>query len=244
MKRLGYGCVDGDIDGSVGANVSAYVDLRTMQPGLWPVREAITNYTEAQLFDMVEFMFDHVSKPVEGWQHTFCDCGWHWKTFSSVDGRAAYRECVNPLLESYSSGFTLNGKGEITHHAPHGMNKLLTAQLPSGDETVNSKVRKAVDRFQRYGTTIDERANAVRDLADVLEWLRPQIKTTLLHDDENELFNLANKFGIRHMNQNQRVQYDRNIWLSWMFYHYLATINACLHLLGKQEAKALPAAAN
>ncbi|WP_155935007.1 hypothetical protein [Methylobacterium sp. 10] len=115
--------------------------------------------------------------------------------------------------------------------ALHGVSSLLNAQLPTKDSTVTDKVRRAVERFRRYGSSMDERQNAVRDLADVLEWLRPQIKATLLKNDEQELFKLANNFGIRHLRQDQRLDYDRAVWLSWMFYHYLATINACLHLI-------------
>jgi hypothetical protein len=51
-------------------------------------------------------------------------------------------------------------------------------------------------------------------LADVLEWLRPQIKMALLKEDEQDLFNIANNFGIRHMNQNQKLHYDKAVWLS------------------------------
>ena len=66
----------------------------------------------------------------------------------------------------------------------------------------------------------------VRDLADVLEYIRKQVKVVLLKKDESELFDLANNFGIRHFNETQKLEYDRAVWLSWMFYHYPATIHA------------------
>ena len=47
-------------------------------------------------------------------------------------------------------------------------------------------------------------------------------------DHERDLFNLANNFGIRHHNDHQKTSYDANIWLSWMFYFYLATIHVVL----------------
>lgn len=37
--------------------------------------------------------------------------------------------------------------------------------------------------------------DAVLDLADVLEFLRPKLKETLLSKDEQDLFNIAKKFG-------------------------------------------------
>ena len=49
------------------------------------------------------------------------------------------------------------------------------------------------------------------------------------------LFNIANNFGIRHLNQKQKLQYDKAVWLSWIFYHYLNTIAAFLHIIDRQQ---------
>ena len=66
----------------------------------------------------------------------------------------------------------------------------------------------------------------MRELADVLEFLRPQIKQSMMSADESALFNLANNFAIRHHKREQRGDYDKRIWLLWAFYVYLATIQA------------------
>ena len=73
--------------------------------------------------------------------------------------------------------------------------------------------------------------DAIRDLADVLEHLRPQAKQVLLGPDESDLFEIANRFGIRHHNQRQKLQYDKAVWFPWMFHYYLATIHAMVHLM-------------
>ena len=70
---------------------------------------------------------------------------------------------------------------------------------------------------------------------DVLEYLRPQIKALLIKQDESDLFNIANNFGIRHHNEFQKTNYDTPIWLSWMFYYYLATIHAILRKIAKSK---------
>src|SRR6476469_8273624 len=88
----------------------------------------------------------------------------------------------------------------------------------------------------RNSTRIDRR-HAVRELADVLEALRSEIKEEMLPKDERELFNLANGFAIRHNTRDQRKDYDDAIWLSWAFYVYLATIHAVLRLK-ERESKA------
>jgi hypothetical protein len=89
-------------------------------------------------------------------------------------------------------------------------------------------VTSAIAKYRRYRSTIAERRDAIRDLADVLEYIRPKLKEVLTKPDEADLFNIVNNFGIRHHNQQQKSDYDASIWLSWMFYFYLAT-NSCSH---------------
>ena len=77
----------------------------------------------------------------------------------------------------------------------------------------------------------------------MLEYLRPQLKSVLTKKDDAALFQIANEFGIRHHNPTQKTDYDPNIWLSWMFYYYLATIHAGTRLVEKAEVNSTPARA-
>jgi hypothetical protein len=119
-----------------------------------------------------------------------------------------------------------------------GIGKLLNATPPTKDPDALARLRSAMDRFQRYGSSIEDRRHAVADLAAVLEKLRPQVKKALHRTDEDDLFNLANNFGIRHFNDKQKTDYDPAVWLSCMFYFYLAIINAFLHILERKEKAA------
>jgi len=234
-EALGWWCVDQeDVAGKVGADVANYVLLRTRRY-LWPIEAHSLDYDEADLFDMIEFLHDHVSKPMTGQMHTYANCGMHWDTFDQAAGQADFRAAINPMLECYAPGYELNGGGEIATLAPNGLDKLLQASPPMHDAPARQRMDAAIARFQRYGSSIEDRRLAVRDLADVLEKLRPQVKAALSRDDEADLFNLANNFGIRHFNGKQKTDYDTAVWLSWMFYFYLATINACLHILERKN---------
>jgi hypothetical protein len=53
---------------------------------------------------------------------------------------------------------------------------------------------------------------------DVLEFLRPAIKQHLKQERRNDIFNIANNFGIRHHNKINRQ--NMTIWYSWIFYYY------------------------
>jgi hypothetical protein len=120
------------------------------------------------------------------------------------------------------------------------LENLFTASLPTNDpDNVEQRVQSAILKFRRYRSSLDERRDAIRDLADVLEFLRPQVKTVISKKDESDLFVLANQFGIRHHNEQQKQDYDKAIWYSWMFYYYLVTIYACLRLIKKAENQSL-----
>jgi hypothetical protein len=241
-EAFGFWCVDNDdVPGTAGSDIANYVLFHTRRH-LWPIDANLDAYSEHDLFDLIEFLHDHVSKPVSGQFHRYGGCGMHWEVFDAEEGRREFREMMNPLLESYAGGFQLNDRGEIMEVGPQGLTKLLSAQPPTKDTDVRARMQSAIDRFQRYGSSSEERRHAVRDLADVLEKLRDQVKPLLNKKDEGDLFNLANNFGIRHFNANQKTDYDPAVWLSWMFYYYLATINACLHLLERSQASGKSAA--
>ena len=93
----------------------------------------------------------------------------------------------------------------------------------------------AIVKFRRHKATLEDRKEAIRELADVLEFLRPEIKQFIEKKDESDLFNIANNFGIRHHNAEQKINYDKPIWYSWMFYYYLATLHAVLRITNKQK---------
>ncbi|WEK45785.1 MAG: hypothetical protein P0Y56_12195 [Candidatus Andeanibacterium colombiense] len=238
VEAFGFECVDSGFDpGSVGSNVAAYAKLALERPNLWPLDTQHGHYDEDDTFTMIEFLYDHISKPRSKSMHGWNNCGYHYSDFDRDEGRAEFRERINVPLKRYGEGWELTESGELLSLPPRGMSTLVGAPLTGADASTAQKVADATVKFRRHGSSIADRKDAVRDLADVLEWLRPQIKTALLKEDENELFDLANNFGIRHMNQRQKLQYDQAVWLSWMFYHYLNTIHAFLHITRRQAAK-------
>ena len=136
----------------------------------------------------------------------------------------------------YREGYELSENGEILESPEQGLEDLVLANLPSYDpKNVESRVESAIHKFRRSRSSPDEKRDAIRDLADVLEILKPQITKVISKKDESDLFQIANKFGIRHHNEEQKQDYDKAIWYNWMFYYYLATIHACVRLIKKAE---------
>lgn len=238
QEMLGKDCVDASEPpaGTAGYDVDTYVFRHLRKPGLWPIEERHNELTEDDVFDLIEFLYDHVSKGIEGYYHSYSECGWHYSTFDSAAGRTEFRDAVNDFLRDYKEGFELSVDGEILQLPEAGFDNLFVADLPGADpQSVRGRVEAATLKFRRRTSKVDDRRDAVRDLADVLEFLRPQLKDVFNSKDESDLFNLANNFAIRHHNPRQQTNYDPNIWLSWMFYFYLATIHAAVRLIERKE---------
>jgi hypothetical protein len=238
QEAFGYLCVDaGDVPGTLGVDPGAYF-LRTLgRDDLWPYREHGFEWDADAVFDMVEAMHDLVSEPIDGRYHSFNGCGMHYTLFNRPQGQETYRSEMNGVLRRCDPPYEIDGMGQIVESAPEEFHALLSAPVPPGTEhdLITSKIEAAVKRFRTRGASLDDRRHAVRDLADVLEALRSDIKESMLSADEGALFNLANNFAIRHNNRQQRGDYDRIVWLRWAFYVYLATIHAVLRVRSAQR---------
>jgi hypothetical protein len=232
-EAFGYYCVDVPdlIAGTRGHDIGNFFLRRLRKPNIWPIhKERVSNYSEDDLFDLIELLFDEVSKPVKGSYHDYSDCGMHWETFNRGQGRKEFRAEINALLADYQGGWELSSDGEIRALGERGLRELLNTSLPANVDHANvqTRVEQAIRQFRSRHSSLDDRRQAVRELADVLEFLRPHVKEAFTRRSEDALFELANKFGIRHHNDRQETDYEQAIWLSWMFHIQLATIHAAV----------------
>jgi hypothetical protein len=227
-EAFGFECVDaGRIEGAI-RDVGLEILLTVRKNHLWPITTKAADYNEDDLFDVIEFLYQHVSKPIDGTFHNWNNCGMHWTAFNKAEGQKEYRDRINRVLAHYEKKFEISAGGEVLLKAEPGFDRIFAADVPTSDAKVGDRIDAAVLRFRRHGSTFDDRRQAVRDLADVLEYLRPQVKNLLSSSDESDLFNIANNFGIRHHNERQKTSYDAQLWLPWMFYFYLSTIHVLL----------------
>lgn len=234
-EAFGYQCVDaGNVEGNV-RDIELEILLAVRKKELWPIEARSPGYSEDDFFDVIEFLHQHVSKPIDGTYHNWNECGMHWETFNESQGQVEFREKVNSVLSHYVGRFELSSAGEILQKPEAGFEQIFEADIPSKDKNVVDRLNAAVLQYRRHGSTLDNRRQSVRDLADVLEYLRPKVKSFLTSADERDLFNLANNFGIRHHNDQQKTAYDAGLWLSWMFYFYLSTIHVVLRKIDSES---------
>lgn len=235
QKYFGINCEDGYIPGELGEEIDAIVFVNLRKDNLYPIYQNLPNYTEDDFFDIIEFLHDHCSKGLNGHYHSWNNCGYHYEEFNDIEGQKHYREMLNPILREYKEGFEISDSGEILILSDNGLSNLFEADIPTNDkDNISNKINSAILKFRRHKSTLDDRREAIRELADVLEFLRPAIKQHLNRKDENDIFNIANNFGIRHHNKDQQTEYDKAIWYSWIFYYYLATLHAVLRMTNKK----------
>ena len=196
--------------------------------------------TEDHVFDALEFLHDHVSRPGEVILMT-SETGWNYYDYDGYDnesGRADFRGKANAFLADYKSGYELTEEGIVLARGTEGLQPILDAEIiPYDDANVDSKVRNAIIKWRNRHLALSEKREAIRELADVFEWLKKTkgLATVLDGKDESAIFDLANNVAIRHHNPNQKANYDRAIWYSWIFHFYLATYHAAVRLLIRKE---------
>lgn len=227
-EKFGFYCVDSGFNEGQIKDVEFDMLIKIRKNNLWPIDEKCLKYSEDDLLDVIEFLYFNVSKPIEGTYHGWGECGMHWETFNKVDGQEEYRSKINEIFALYKKPFELNKSGMVLEAPEIGFDSIFEASLPTDSADILSRINAAVLSFRRHGSTLDDRRQAVRDLADVLEYLKPEAELLISRKDEKDLFNIANNFGIRHHNDKQKTNYDAGLWLSWMFYFYLATIHLLL----------------
>lgn len=173
-ESFGWSCVDlGEQSGKI-FDIKMEILLAIRKEELWPIEWKLSNYSEDDFFDIIEFLHIHISKPIDGSYHSYNDCGMHWETFNKKEGQAIFREKINPLLNQYENPFELSVNGMLLEKPEAGFEKIFEADIPSQDENIIARINSATLLFRRHGSTQDNRRQAVRDLADVLEYLKPK----------------------------------------------------------------------
>jgi hypothetical protein len=224
---FGKDCVDGSTIGKLGSEPAAEIHRLLGRDLLWPPSTYSRTYELDDLCDMIEFGFDYVSRPTTRWHHSFSGCGWHYSDYHAASGKYLYRYRINTILSGSDLNLTLNEDGRLEQTAPDELEALIEEVRAdnSGGSSV-PEIRHALNQFRARGATTLDKRSAVVTLAGILEPLRDTVlKKHLVRRDEGDIFHIANAFGIRHQRADQKTDYDQDLYLEWIFYWYLATVN-------------------
>jgi hypothetical protein len=100
--------------------------------------------------------------------------------------RRRVRVAADVIPGMHAPSYEMDQEGLIVERAPAEFRELLAAAvLEDTEEEIASKLEAAVTRSRTRGATLNKgRRHAVRDLADVLEALRGDMKSVMLSKDE------------------------------------------------------------
>lgn len=175
-EATGYECVDeGTVTGTWGNDIETFFYLHLRMHDIWPISEKINDYDETKLFTVIEFLYDYVSEPQNKTYHSWNNCGWHTSNYDQEKGKERYKREMNAILQDYGSGFELSDTGEILKVSPTGLETLAEEIVTTNDpEKIENRIHNAIIKYKKYNATLDDKKDAIRTLADVLEYLRTQ----------------------------------------------------------------------
>ena len=189
------------------------------------------------LFDLIEFFYDNIAKPYNFTFHQYNNCGIHVSGANYDLGKYEWREEVNKHLVNFETAYTLEKNGHIEElPSSKGLTNLTQNIVPHDvPETIDNRVNHACSLFLKGNSTIDEKRDALKNLADVLELLRDDVQSNIPNNEGRRIFEIANTFGIRHHNETQQTDYNQGVYYYWIFYSYLATIDLLARLKKEQS---------
>lgn len=232
------GCVDAD-DELESDVVEKLTDLYGQLPPSLNYTET-SGWSDDEFCDLIELLHDLAARPRNRSYHDFSQCGYHYTDHSLRTGQMLYRILVNELLAATCLPFRLategGDRGRLVTVTDKARADLLVraAEQPTPQQT--DQVSHAIALYRSRQSTREDKISAVRELMAVLEPDRYTVlKGTAAEKDNESLFQIANKYAIRH-NKDTDLR-DYNIaFLDWMFWAALAMVQLAKELKAPNAA--------
>ena len=236
QHQFGYECEDaGYVSGNANITLREQLVVTFGRRGekMFPSPSNFVNMDIFSLFDLIEFLYDNASKPIDYRYHSWNDCGIHISGNADYSiGKSDWRDEMNKHLLNYEIPYTLTSDGNIEESpSSPGLENLIQSPVSHNDsKAIDNRIKHACSLFLKQNSTIDDKRDALKNLADVLEHLRNNLKEYVPNNEEKRLFEIANNFGIRHHNENQLTDYNQGAYYYWIFYSFLSTIDLLARL--------------
>lgn len=235
MQDLGYfpkvlpkGCVDvyGSWNEDPGADISKAIRCEVS----WPddLKQESLSFPDDVLYSIIEYLHDQAQRPRTRSMHGWNDCGYHYDDYNKASGGVVYRWRVNELLDSYGVGLRLGSRGEevgkLIQHAALSLDELGDQAISVDTSDRDKIVAEAIQLYRKRAATTTDRRAAIAQLANYLELRRSELKNVqFASGDEGALFQIFNKFMIRHGDSAQRGDYGDE-YLDWIFWTSVSAI--------------------
>ena len=227
-KVLPKGCVDayGSWNENPGADISKAIRYEVS----WPddLKQESLSFPDDVLYSIIEYFHDQSQRPRTRSMHGWNDCGYHYDDYNKASGGVVYRWRVNELLDSYDVGLRLGSRGEevgkLIQHAALSLDELGDQAISIDMSDRDKIVAEAIQLYRKRAATTTDRRAAIAQLANFLELRRSELKKVqFASGDESALFQIFNKFMIRHGDSAQRGDYGDE-YLDWIFWTSVSAI--------------------
>lgn len=220
-SRLGKDCVDDPRQ-----SPSVVLEEMLGVPDIWPFDP--TSWTEELFFSLIEAIYDLASYPRSiSYFHEYADCGPHYGDFSDATGQSLFAHQVNDLLRKRGIRLELALEGDDIGRMVVALDQsyaVLVSDSSELEDRHTDAVRHAVALYRRRSGNRQDKKSAIVSLIGVLEREKALLSASGLGSkDENALFEIANRFALRHNNEKQMDDYSDE-YLEWMFWLYLSTV--------------------
>ena len=245
-----YACEDGL--GNAGTdinNLHSVMDAyHVIRPEEWI--HAQQHPTDGEVFDLIEFSYEHVAEPkTYGQPHSFF--GHSHYTYDQQEGRRKFEVAVNRLFERNGMVFEMK-QGEVIRMAPTGLQKALAETIfRTGDKILDDLLETARQKF--LNRELKVRRESLEKLWDAWERLKTvepgkdkKAQATALLDkasnnpslqeqlkkEARELSEIGNKFMIRHT-ETDKIPITESPLVDYLFHRMFAFIRLLLRSSGR-----------
>jgi len=218
---------------------------------LWPPDQlgADEPSTDGQVFDAVEYSYQHVAEPSDPSYHSYMSHS-HW-SYDQEKGRAKFEADINLLFQRNGLAFELK-EGEVRRIAPTGLQEALAeAVFNTGEAELDRLLETARTKFLHRD--LDVRKEGLEKLWDAFERLKTVepgrdklAQLTALFDkasaepnfkkqvnDEGTLLTwIGNNFMIRHT-ETTKTQITESAHVDYLFHRMFALVRLLLKMSGR-----------
>ncbi|MBU3187916.1 hypothetical protein [Clostridium estertheticum] len=196
---------------------------------IYPIYTYYQNYTEEQLFTVLEILYDKISL-----------YDYSKSILETKPMKEEFAMQINNILKLYDVGYFLEPtSGTVTKGANEAVKHMLSEDyseiLPTN---VMTKMRSAIKMYYRFDSSMEYKKQAIVTLATILENQRDELKDILnknfetnKNDHDKLIFNIVNEYEVRHDKPIEKTNYNHEIWYDWMMQYYTSVIIAYYRLI-------------
>jgi len=244
-----FACQDGQ--GNAGCDLTALKAMMKTFHVVWPDgrNDDLTPYSDGQIFDLLEFSYEHIALPEEGSWHSYWN-HYHY-SYDVSAGRSKFEQDVNRIFERNGIAYNLQG-GEVVRIAPAFLDVSLSETLfQTGDSVLDDLLQTARQKFLNRDLNI--RLESLEKLWDAWERLKtvepgkdkkasatalldkasaePSFRKAL-EEEAVALTAIGNKFMIRHT-EIDKVPITESVQVDYLFHRMFSLLRLLLRSSGR-----------